>query len=114
VTKLPESDVLKALHCYISDFYSSATSNEAVGVWGSLDESALLCLGVLIEEAVREILGETGDLVFTEGDEHDDSHRKSQEITLRPRKQHDSRGSDTTLNSSTGRASKKRKTILGV
>jgi hypothetical protein len=32
-----------------------------------MDETALLALGILMEEATRDILGQTGDLVFTEG-----------------------------------------------
>jgi hypothetical protein len=66
---LPESDLLKALHSYASDFYSRATSNGGAGDWKSLDETALVALGVLMEEATRDILGQTGDLVFTEGEE---------------------------------------------
>jgi len=37
--------------------------------WCSMDETALLAFGILLEEAGREILGNTGDLVFTEGEE---------------------------------------------
>jgi hypothetical protein len=66
---LPESDLLKALHCYTSDFYSRATSEGGTGDWKSLDETALIALGVLMEEASRDVLGQTGDLVFTEGEE---------------------------------------------
>ncbi len=66
---LPESDLLKALHSYSSDFYSRATVDRGAGDWKSLDETALIALGVLMEEASRDILGQTGDLVFTEGEE---------------------------------------------
>lgn len=38
----------------------------------SLDETALLAFGILMEEASREILGSTGDLVITEGEEVDE------------------------------------------
>jgi len=69
--ELPESDLLTALHCYTSDFYSRATVDGGVGDWRSLDETALLALGILMEEAARHTLGETGDLVFTEGEEID-------------------------------------------
>ena len=31
-----------------------------------MDETALLALGILIEETAREVMGETGDLAFTE------------------------------------------------
>ncbi len=66
---LPESDLLKALHCYSSDFYSRATADGGTGDWKSLDETALIALGVLMEEASQDVLGQTGDLVFTEGEE---------------------------------------------
>jgi hypothetical protein len=70
---LPESDLLKALHCYTSDFYSRAVAEGGTGDWKSLDETALLALGILMEEASRETLGQTGDLVFTEGEQIDES-----------------------------------------
>lgn len=64
---LPESDLLKALHSYISDFYARVTSDGGQDDWQSLDETALIALGVLLEEAALDTLGATGDLVFTEG-----------------------------------------------
>ena len=63
---LPDSDLLKALHVYAADFY--AAEREAGADYRSLDETALLALGVLMEELCREQLGEGGDLVFTEGE----------------------------------------------
>jgi hypothetical protein len=33
-----------------------------------MDETALLALGILMEELCRETLGNTGDMVFTESD----------------------------------------------
>lgn len=74
---LPSSDLLKALHSYASRFY------DALGDGGrrkahfvgkrninerSMDETALLALGILLEEAGREALGARGDMVFTEED----------------------------------------------
>jgi hypothetical protein len=73
ITDLPDSDLLKALHCYASDFYSRATVDGGLGDWRSLDETALIALGILMEEATRDTLGQTGDLVFTEGEEVDAS-----------------------------------------
>ena len=66
---LPESDLLKAVHSYTSDFYSRATTEGGSGDWKSLDETALIAVGILMEEASRSTLGQTGDLVFTEGEE---------------------------------------------
>lgn len=67
--KLPESDLLKAVHVYTSDFYRKATSRGGVVDFESLDETALLGLGVLLEVVMGEVLGETGDLAFVEGEE---------------------------------------------
>ena len=40
-----------------------------------MDETALLAMGILLEEAAKEILGDAGDLVFVEG-ENDNSTEK--------------------------------------
>ncbi|KAI1614555.1 hypothetical protein EDD36DRAFT_231553 [Exophiala viscosa] len=64
--KLPESELLKAIHTYASDFYTSATANKGTNDFRSLDETALVALGILVEEAVKEALGENGDMVFVE------------------------------------------------
>jgi hypothetical protein len=64
--KLPESEMLKAIHTYASDLYNSATMNQGTYDFRSLDETALIAVGILLEEAVKEALGETGDMVFVE------------------------------------------------
>jgi hypothetical protein len=76
-TELPESELLKALHCYTSDFYSHATADAGTGDYRSLDETALIALGILMEETARDTLGQTGDLVFTEGQEVQGSSSKN-------------------------------------
>lgn len=72
---LPSSDLLKAVHSYASHFYDALGADgrrEAHSVAGrsisekSMDETALLALGILLEEAGREVLGAKGDMVFTE------------------------------------------------
>jgi hypothetical protein len=68
-TELPDSDLLKSLHSYTSDFYSRATIEGGTTDYQSLDGTALLSLGILLEEATRDLLGRTGDLVFTEGEQ---------------------------------------------
>jgi hypothetical protein len=65
-TPLPESDMLKAIHAYASDFYDAATATRGTHDFQTMDETALLALGFLLEEAVREALGENGDMVFVE------------------------------------------------
>ena len=64
---LPESDLLKALHCYTSDFYSR-TFDDVVD-YRSMDETALIALGILMEEACH--LGQNAELALTEGQEID-------------------------------------------
>jgi hypothetical protein len=90
---LPDSDLLKAIHAYASHYYgalatrhgdtggrrysdASSSAGELPGGGGgrldldlnerSMDETALLAFGILLEEAGRETLGRRGDLVFTE------------------------------------------------
>ncbi|KAF4458028.1 membrane protein [Fusarium austroafricanum] len=69
---LPDSDLLKAIHAYTSAFYSARNrerqppDNRNV-TDRSMDETALLAFGILLEEAGKDILGRRGDLVFTEG-----------------------------------------------
>ena len=65
--QLPDSDLLKALHVYASEFYARSPTQGQID-FSSMDGSALLALGILVEEAVREELGKDGDLVFVEGD----------------------------------------------
>lgn len=95
---LPDSDLLKSIHGYACQFYETMDwrvtakrkVNEATGetpaasedgvMTGrmlderSMDETALLAFGILLEEAGRGTLGKTGDLAFvdTEGQEEDD------------------------------------------
>lgn len=65
--KVPDSEMLKAVHTYASDFYFSTSGEERSKVdTRSLDETALIAVGILLEEAVREALGENGDMVFVE------------------------------------------------
>lgn len=98
-TELPESDLLKALHCYTSDFYSRAIADDGTGDYRSMDETALIALGILIEEAARDTLGRTGDLVFTEGQEVQDAPGRNV------------RTASAASNSATVRPSKKRRRI---
>ena len=62
---VPDTDLLEAIHGYISDFYGVEGRDTGTD-WGSLDETALLAMGVLVEEQVRQVLGSEGDMVFTE------------------------------------------------
>jgi hypothetical protein len=64
--RLPDSDLLKAIHAYASDLYADATDDKGRCDFRSMDETALLALGVLLEEAAVQVLGETGDMVLVE------------------------------------------------
>ncbi|KAI1332826.1 hypothetical protein F5Y16DRAFT_356681 [Xylariaceae sp. FL0255] len=73
---LPDSDMLKSLHSYTSHFYASLAASGATMEENdktqaiderSMDETALLAFGILLEEAGWEALGKRGHLVFTEG-----------------------------------------------
>jgi hypothetical protein len=89
---LPDSDMLKAIHAYASDFYGAmglalrrskngkrkGVQREMQASFGSMDETALVAFGVLMEESVREALGETGDLAFVEGMVEDGSHGRAE------------------------------------
>ena len=81
---LPESDLLKAMHGYVSEFYMKALysrggSDDNNGkteegrvsnhIWRSMDETALLALGILLEEACVDISDEVGWKAFIELDE---------------------------------------------
>ncbi|KIX97843.1 uncharacterized protein Z520_06621 [Fonsecaea multimorphosa CBS 102226] len=64
--KLPGSEMLKAVHAYASDFYSRAVPGQGTFDFRTLDETALIAFGILLEEAVKETLGQDGDMVFVE------------------------------------------------
>ena len=78
---LPETDLLKSIHKYASRFYDAMAVRQGpdclvgsrLADERSMDETALLAFGILLEEAGREALGKKGDLVFTEGMENQDS-----------------------------------------
>ena len=78
--KLPDSDLLKAIHAYASDFYGRAVKGKGKVDFESLDETALLAVGILMEEAAREALGETGDLAFVQGE--NDGVDRAEEVVL--------------------------------
>ncbi|KAK5201444.1 hypothetical protein LTR16_002651 [Cryomyces antarcticus] len=52
--KLPDSDLLKAVHAYASDYYACATKDRGRRDWKSMEETALLAMGILLEEAAAE------------------------------------------------------------
>ena len=75
--RLPDSDLLKTIHAYASDFYARAMPDGGKSDFKSLDETALLAMGILLEEAAAEALGKTGDLALTEAAVDDDMPSRS-------------------------------------
>ncbi|KAJ6043984.1 hypothetical protein N7499_006490 [Penicillium canescens] len=66
---LPSSELLETIHAYAADFYEYATADNGQDDHKTMDETALLAMGILIEEMSKDALGETGDLVLVEGQE---------------------------------------------
>lgn len=64
--KLPDSDLLKTIHAYAADFYSQSTLPGHQHSLMSMGETALIAMGILLEEAAAEALGKTGDLALVE------------------------------------------------
>ncbi|MCJ1465400.1 hypothetical protein MMC07_004018 [Pseudocyphellaria aurata] len=62
--ELPDSDLLKAVHAYAADFYGRTGVTQD---FKSLDETALMAIGILLEEWAEVVLGKTGHEVFLEG-----------------------------------------------
>ena len=84
---LPDSDLLKAIHAYVAEFYGRATLDKGQVDMRTMDETALLALGILMEETAKDILGEAGDLVFVEGEEVKEDSVKHYEHDVRVRQQ---------------------------
>jgi hypothetical protein len=64
--QLPSGELLTAIHAYVSKLYSRTSQGDNQPAWKSMDETALIAFGILMEETAREILGETGDFAFVE------------------------------------------------
>ncbi|KPI45667.1 uncharacterized protein AB675_823 [Cyphellophora attinorum] len=63
---LPDSDLLKAIHAYASDYYSRATPEHGTHDFRSMDGSALIALGYLLEATIEKSLGDNGDMALVE------------------------------------------------
>lgn len=102
--KLPDPDLLKALHAYVCDFYELANNFQDTFDYTSLDETGLLAMGILLEEACKEALGESGDMVFTEPQSRDlqvpgsgsfeAQHQIQGKLVLKHVQEHDSSSED--------------------
>lgn len=66
---LPSGDLLSALHAYIAQLHDLNSQDEqGSGSWRSMDETALIAFGVLLEEAAKATLGETGHRALLEAE----------------------------------------------
>lgn len=92
--KLPNSDLLTAVHAYASDSYSHYDERTKRD-WESLDESALIAFGYLIEELGREVIGSTGDLPLLEGRGADDDRFEPRDGLTLWHRAHKRRRTDT-------------------
>lgn len=63
------------MHAYAADFYHAMGGKGEVSFF-SMDETALLAVGILLEEAAGEVLGHRGDMVFVEGEEMEKSQER--------------------------------------
>ena len=103
--KLPDSDLLQAVHAYASDFYENATHDKGLIDFASMDETALLAIGILLEEATAHCLGDTGDMVFVE----DESKEPDEDLRGNLSEVRTRTGSTTTLEYTSRRRRKCRK-----
>lgn len=71
---LPSGDLATAIHTYISCSYSQAARGHVCVPWKCMNETALIAMSILMEESAHSVLGETGDLAFTEADQDDDDN----------------------------------------
>lgn len=66
--ELPDSDLLKAIHTYTADFYDRQFPESGSLSHYAMDETALLAVGILLDEMACQALGKTGDLALLEGE----------------------------------------------
>jgi hypothetical protein len=75
--QLPTGELLSAIHAYISKLYSRTGDGADPQTWKCMDETALIALGILMEETAREALGETGDFAFLEAADEEEAETSS-------------------------------------
>lgn len=61
---LPDSDLLAAIHYYISKKVEEQSTRESA--YRSFDLTALIAIGIEVEEAINELLGEYGHIMYAE------------------------------------------------
>ncbi|EAQ92268.1 hypothetical protein CHGG_00503 [Chaetomium globosum CBS 148.51] len=119
---LPDTNLLRSVHGYASKFYDATADRLGprcvVGTRTidekSMDETALLAMGILLEEASREVLGKRGDIVFTEASTEPTLAVKAAPVTRSPRPVSEgSRSADEIPRTQNHRKAKRRKVAEG-
>ncbi|KAK4033899.1 hypothetical protein C8A01DRAFT_39632 [Parachaetomium inaequale] len=119
---LPDSNLLRSVHRYASSFYEAAAARLGprcvVGARTiderSMDETALLAFGILLEEAGREALGKRGDVVFTDASTEPKAVAKAMQAPKLPRPVSEGlQGLDETPAPQNVRQAKRRKVAKG-
>ena len=107
---LPDTDLLKAVHVYASDYYGKALGPQGDVSFESMDETALLAVGILLEEAAKHVLGETGDLALVEGESvsENEADPDSQDLHLADRTQKNEQSDVPSLDQSKKRRGRKK------
>ncbi|KAK3301442.1 uncharacterized protein B0H64DRAFT_38366 [Chaetomium fimeti] len=120
--RLPDTNLLRSVHGYASRFYDAAAGRLGprcvVGARAiderSMDETALLAVGILLEEASRESLGKRGDVVFTEASTEPKLMAKTMPVTKLPRpRSAGSQSADEAPTTQSSRKAKRRKVEEG-
>ncbi|KAH6844931.1 hypothetical protein B0I37DRAFT_378714 [Chaetomium sp. MPI-CAGE-AT-0009] len=120
--RLPDTNLLRSVHGYASRFYDAAAGRLGprcvVGARSidekSMDETALLAMGILLEEASREALGKRGDMVFTEASTEPKLMAKAMPVTKLPRLVSEgSQSADEVRTTQNSRKAKRRKVAEG-
>ncbi|RMZ74185.1 hypothetical protein GMOD_00005048 [Pyrenophora seminiperda CCB06] len=70
--ELPSGDLAAALHAHVFRLWANIQRPGRHMIRKSMDETALIALSILMEETARGVLGETGDLAFTEAVDEDE------------------------------------------
>ncbi|KAB8336814.1 hypothetical protein FH972_021123 [Carpinus fangiana] len=78
--RLPDSALLEALHAYAAEYYARTSDDGGASDWRSMDETALLALGLLVEEAAREVVGGGGWRALVEGELEGEMVRQGRDV----------------------------------
>lgn len=78
---LPSTEILEAIHAYTADYYKHFSGDRGQHDYCTMDETALLAVGILAEELAQDALGQRGDLVLAEGQLSDEDEGVMSDVT---------------------------------